>query len=134
MTLLYQRSISTKNIFKCDIITSFAEQCSSLVGCNADLVDSIATTALIVFIIEIDYELNNANVTSIPIRIEIHIAIGYNCDLMDRIIVESHVCSIFNGITLIAIGKLIEMLSLSLLLHTSSKIFDEFILHLTKYN
>ena len=103
-----------------------------IVGCNVDLVDLIATTAVIVFIIEIDYELNNVNVTSIPIRIEIHNAIGYNCDLMDRIIVECHVCGIFNGITLIAIGKLIEMLSLSLLLHTLSIIFDESILHLCK--
>ena len=62
------------------------------------------------FIIEINYELNNCNVTSIPIRIEFHNAMGHNCDGMDRIIVENHVCGIFNGITLIAIDKLIEML------------------------
>ena len=132
MMLLCQHSISTKNIFKCDIITSFAEQFLSLVGGNVDLVDSIATTAVIVFIVEIDYELNNVTVTAISTRIEIHNAIEYNCDLMDRIILESHVCGIFNDITLIATGKLIEVVSLSLLLHTLSIIFDEFILHLYK--
>ena len=49
------------------------EEFSFIIGCNFDLIDPIAAIAVIVIIIEIDYELNNVNS-----RIEMDNGIGYN--------------------------------------------------------
>ena len=110
--------------------TSCGEQFFSIIGCNFDLMDLIAAIVVIMFVIEIEYELNNVN--SIAIRIEIDNRIGYNWDLMDRITVRSHVCDVFNGIVLVIVFcMLIKMSSLSLL-HILSFILGHSILYLHK--
>ena len=138
MTLLCHHQLSTKKIVKCNVVTkqaiyriSFAKPFFSIVGCNFDIIHPIATIAVIVFIMEIGYKLNNVN--QIAVRFDIHNIIRYNCDPMGRITGGSYVCAVLNEIAfVIAIDMLIKMLSLSWISHTLSLIFDENILLLYK--
>ena len=114
--------------------TSFVQRFSYIVGRNFDLIHpivTIAAIAAIVLVIRICYELNNVN--SIAIRTGIYNKIGYNCNLMDRVTIDNHVCGIFSRIALvIAIGIWIKISSLSLFLHVLLTIFDKIISHLCK--
>ena len=122
---LYQHLVSTDNIIKRNTgmeqsmySTGLARQFSCiLIAGNAALIDPIATIAILVFIIGIDYRVNDVDLS--VVRIDIYNKIEYNWDRLDRVTQTRHVCDIFNGIAFgiaigIAIGILIEISSLSI--------------------